>query len=153
MPRWRRRTMIMVRTLRLGLGGYGNFLRQRTLPNDDTGIVAVTVRRNIYFLTDWMGLIISSKCDKNLCCLWTRYTCHEKRYYKKSPRGSMVEQLICNQRVGGSTPSVGSSKLKGLAGVANPFLLGPGNNSKLSRPTPNFPLITLIRRSRRMPLT
>jgi hypothetical protein len=26
----------------------------------------------------------------------------------------MVEQLICNQRVGGSTPSVGSSNIKEL---------------------------------------
>ncbi len=26
----------------------------------------------------------------------------------------MVEQLICNQRVGGSNPSVGSSKIKEL---------------------------------------
>jgi hypothetical protein len=29
--------------------GYVNFLRRRTLPNDDTGIVAVTLRRNLYF--------------------------------------------------------------------------------------------------------
>jgi hypothetical protein len=37
---------------RLGSGGYRNFLKRRTLPNDDTGIVAVTVRRDIYFLAN-----------------------------------------------------------------------------------------------------
>ena len=37
---------------RLGSAGYGNFLRRRTSPNDDTGIVAVPLRRDIYFLTN-----------------------------------------------------------------------------------------------------
>ena len=31
------------------------------------------------------------------------------------PRSSMVELLICNQRVGGSNPSVGSIKMNGFA--------------------------------------
>ena len=57
-PAYRRqaRTMKIVRAFwlglrlrspfRLGSGGYGNFLRRRTLPNDDTGIL--TVGRNLF---------------------------------------------------------------------------------------------------------
>jgi hypothetical protein len=36
----------------------------------------------------------------------------------------MVELLICNQRVGGSNPSVGSNHIEGLVSLANPFFLG-----------------------------
>ncbi len=39
------------------------------------------------------------------------------------PRSSMVELLICNQRVGGSNPSVGSIEIKGLAKLANLFFV------------------------------
>ena len=47
---------------------------------------------------------------------------HEERthvtFFKKRPRSSMVELLICNQRVGGSNPSVGSSEIKDLSETA-----------------------------------
>jgi hypothetical protein len=36
--------------LRLGASGYGNLLKRTTLPKGDTGIVSVTLRRDIYFL-------------------------------------------------------------------------------------------------------
>jgi hypothetical protein len=35
---------------RLAPEGYGKFLRRRTEPDDDTGIVTVADRRNLYFL-------------------------------------------------------------------------------------------------------
>ena len=36
-------------------------------------------------------------------------------------RSSMVEQLICNQQVGGSSPFASFRKIKGLCQMANPF--------------------------------
>jgi hypothetical protein len=65
MPTRHQQTIKIVLAFRLGLrspfrvgsGGYSNFLRRSTLPNDDTGIVAVTVRRLIYFLTEKVALI------------------------------------------------------------------------------------------------
>ena len=48
----------------------------------------------------------------------------------------MVELLICNQQVGGSNPSVGSTKMKGLANLANPFILR--NDGVRSEPLPNI---------------
>jgi len=62
MPCEHPRTMKILRMFWLGLrlrspfrlvsDGYVNFFRQETLPNDDTGIVALTVRRDLYFLIE-----------------------------------------------------------------------------------------------------
>ncbi len=48
---WVYRSRLRLRSpFRLESSGYVNFLRPRPLPNDDAGIVALTIRRSSYFL-------------------------------------------------------------------------------------------------------